>query len=295
MKNTFSNLARSVMLGGLDRQKQFFLDSRIAELVIEVFSVPEKPIDYSPEFIEPEQNVAVLVTGGLDSTVLYFRAVRQYGSRVKAFYVDFGQPYAEKEMRALRNLGISHASLEDDLPGVGSYWKHIIPARNFFLLSLIAEQITGGTILFGAVNGEMPEYGGDKSKEFLRKLNELFSQLPYPVKVETPLGDETKTDLIAWWRENLPIELLDETTTCFDSKAKHCGRCQACLRKYLAYLNNGLKLETETDVLVGCAEYIDKYRTLMTKKMLFGDTTIHYSERRCEQDLRALDILQGRI
>ena len=95
---------------------------------------------------------------------------------------------------------------------------------------------------------------------------------------------------MGWWKENLPVELLDLTVSCFSKTRGHCGKCQACLRKALAYTFNGLKLKTDIDVRIGCVKFIEKYQKLMTRAIEKQDFR-HYSQRRCEQDLAAIKSL----
>lgn len=293
--NTLSAIALRAMQQALSRQPIDTTDTLIQGIVREMLAVPEKPVGYAPTFTHRVLPVAVPVTGGLDSTVIY---LRQLEKGCATFYVDFGQPYSVVEELALHDLGIPYKLLDDGTAQNGQYWKHIIPGRNFYVLSRIVDELPhGGRILFGAVDGEIPLFGGDKSERFFELLNALYARLPVPVRVENPLCDETKTDLVRWWLEKpYPVEMLEKTHSCFSGSkhgtlgVHHCGACQACLRKWIAFSNNGLKLKTIGDVRVGCAEYITKYRTLMTAALEKSDYT-HYSQKRCIQDLEALKAL----
>jgi 7-cyano-7-deazaguanine synthase in queuosine biosynthesis len=153
---------------------------------------------------------------------------------------------------------------------------------------------SGGEIWFAATSGEIPRYDGDKSYRFLAQLNSMFAHyLPALVRVATPLAEETKADLVAWALKNGYKEELQHTTSCFAGlsfQGVHCGRCQACLRKWLAFAYNGLELETATPVKIGCREYIKKYRKVLPAALKSANFS-HYSKRRCEQDLKALDML----
>jgi len=289
--NTYSEIAKEIMIAGLNKSSLEVSKDFARFINQELFNVPEKPEEYKPTFEVLIPETAVLVSGGLDSSVLYFRAIQNY-QNVRAYYIDIGQPYKDKEMEALDRLGIDFDYINTGLSFNSKlYWKHIIPGRNFYFLALIAEQMRGGgRILFGVLNGEMPKSGGDKSKKFLVSVNKLFKRLPYQVVVETPLENETKTDLVRWWKNNLPLEKLDYTISCFEKKEGHCGECQSCLRKALAYISNGLILKTDVDVRIGCKEYIDKYLKVLGDALKKKDFS-HYSKRRCKQDLRAISLL----
>jgi len=289
--NLISEIAKEIMLKGYKRNADLNIPSYgwYCQIAHCVYDTPECPKDFRFLRLEPEKEIAIAVTGGLDSNVLYFRAKKKY-KNIRAFYIDIGQEYAQKEMNALKKLGIKYEYIKGvDLTKKlkGCRWKHIIPGRNFYFLSLIAEQIKGGTILFGCLEGEMPEQGGDKSKEFLELVNKTFHYFPYEVEVLTPLEKETKTDLVRWWLKNLPRRKLSYTTTCFSSEKGNCGRCQSCLRKAIAYVNNGLRLKTNTKIVEGCQEYINKYIVKMNQALKEKDFT-HYSKKRCLQDLAGI-------
>jgi len=282
------------MLDGLGQKKVIPYSRGTDERAIRnMLDVPEKPVSYKPKFQKPEKEIAVLVTGGLDSSALYYMAEKQH-ENVKAFYVDIGQPYRDKELDALRKMGIKFKLISSGLNiNPSKFWKHIIPGRNLYFLTLVAEQLEfGGEIWFGATDGEMPLLGGDKSVSFINYCDTLFARLPFKVALKVPLSEMTKTDIVAWFKENNLVDKLDLTISCFDEDGGHCGKCQACLRKALAYTANGLTLQTNTDVRVGCKEYLDKYLTLFPKALAKKDFS-HYSNRRMIQDLEAIKLLTG--
>lgn len=292
--NKLSDYAFAVMQAALLQEKLPGASLPLVSLVAEALAVPERPEAYAIQFLKTGMCVAIPVTGGLDSTVLYMR--NHSRKNLRAYYVQFGQSYAMKEKNALDYLDISYTCLRSDsaLP-LEKSWKHIIPARNFYILSLIAEQMWGGgDILFGVVDGERPERGGDKSVRFLGSLEAMLLRLTFPVYVAFPLASETKTDLVkSWLDEKWPLDMLAKTVSCFSEVSgdyTHCGACQACLRKYLAFISNGLELETEKDVRIDCKDYIEKYKRLMNKALQEEDFS-RYSKRRCEQDLAAITML----
>ncbi len=304
--NRYSAIAKQIMLAGLAKHT-CAVPLEMQMMAEDMFNVPECPMEDTKFKYHRGCTIAVPVTGGLDSTVLYLRATEEVYQRrfrdgsdvvdfwmVAPYYVYFGQPYAAKETIAIESFTmpgthilLGHGKIADET----KYWKHIIPGRNLYVLSLIAEHMQGGEIWFGAVDGEMPLTGGDKSRYFIGAVNRLFSKLPYPVTVETPLEKETKTDLVKWWLDNgYSKEMLDKTVSCFHPEEQHCGACQACLRKWIAYTNNGLTLETTVPVKKGCVEFITKYRNLMGTAVR-DRNFMHYSERRCIQTLAALEKL----
>lgn len=296
--NNLSSVSFGVMERALKRHALLDVPVSLQALVEECLQVPERPETYHVRFQEPEQVVvAIPVTGGLDSTVLYYRAnygLANHEAVPKAYYVDYGQPYAIKEQMALARLDVPYSLMQAEKP-LGRYWKHIIPARNLLIFSMIAEKLQGGgRILFAVTNGEMPERGGDKSVRFLNLLNTALQALPYPVTVETPLANETKPDLITWWKNaGLDLKLLQYTVSCFTGGVgvvSHCGECQACLRKYIAFYLNGMELATAQPIEIGCMQFIERYKRVMSEA-LETRNFLKYSERRCVQDLSVLNLL----
>jgi 7-cyano-7-deazaguanine synthase len=290
--NKLSLVAREIMFAGLEQRDVEIPKDEYFNLANEVYNVPEKPKGYHPKKKGLSKEVAVLVTGGLDSTALYYWALKKY-KKVRAFYIDIGSPYAKKEIEALHNLGMP-VSIRIDEGFIGyekEYWKHIIPARNLYFLSLVAEEMKGGTILFGATNGEMPIRGGDKSKRFIQLINKEFAKLPYPIKVEVPFADWTKGMIVAWMKKNKLIRQLGQTISCFSGEKGPCGACQSCLRKSMALITNGLYLKTNVDVRMGCKQYIKKYLKVLNEALQKKDFS-HYSRRRCTEDLESIKLIQ---
>ena len=81
-----------------------------------------------------------------------------------------------------------------------------------------------------------------------------------------------------------------KTITCFDGTTeKPCGKCQACLRKWISlrYCNIETDGFFEVDPYAAGVEYIQKYKENM---MLALETNKfdHYSKDRCEQDLKVI-------
>ena len=298
--NNLSSVATKIVEDGLFKVHRN-LPSRFTRLRDEMYSVPECPKDYpiaiEKDIVKKLGQIVVLVTGGLDSTVLYYQAIENFGaSNVKAYYVDFGQSYADKEIQALQQLKIPYELITHEVAGIrdtGLYWKHIIPGRNLMLLSLVAERMMhGGEIQFGVVEGE-GMVGGDKSLEFIKQVNTLFkTSLPYSVKVTCPLRDrlQTKADLVSGWLEkDNSIVYLTKTISCFSSDSGgSCWACQSCLRRWMAFRHSGAELMSSAVIKDKCSLYIEKYRTLMTQAIITGDFS-SYSERRCMQDLEVIN------
>lgn len=290
MANLLSDVAIEIMRAASTGET--LLSNTWKPLILEMFDVPERPKDFSVQMVQVSAlDIAIPVTGGLDSTVLWWRSRLQARHvAIKPYYVDFGQPYLSKEMKALWLMGVPVIRINTK-PISYMSWKHILPGRNFLIISLIAEQMNKqGVIWFGAVDGEMPYSGGDKSHLFLTMVNALLQKLPFPVLVTTPLQTETKVDIVKWAVDNGYSDDLTYTVSCFSPANGHCGQCQACLRKAMAFACNDLELATVVPVKQGCVEFIEKYKIVLNRALETNDFS-KYSERRCKQDLKALELL----
>ena len=85
--NKLSDIAKEITLAGLDKRDIKLPKEQFFELAKEIYNVPEKPEIFIPRRDNViNKEVAVLVTGGLDSTALYFWAKEKYG-KVRAFYI----------------------------------------------------------------------------------------------------------------------------------------------------------------------------------------------------------------
>src|ERR1035441_8220811 len=139
--NTFSGIAKKIVLEGLGKKDLLKLPGSFYTIAKEVFDEPEKPIGYDPKNTRSKPERVILVTGGLDSTTLYFKLIKRYPG-LKAYYINIGQSYAQKELEALYKLNIDVEIITDKdfTPLENTGWKHIIPGRNFYFLCLVAER-----------------------------------------------------------------------------------------------------------------------------------------------------------
>jgi 7-cyano-7-deazaguanine synthase in queuosine biosynthesis len=239
----------------------------------------------------------VLVSGGMDSTIAYRRATQMH-NQVRGLYVDFGMENNLGEMQALDNLGTNYAVVQLDLGYAGRSieWRHILPARNLVMLEQAA--ILGGqdtTIWLGAVAGEIPDTGGDKSVKFLQlAFDSLIAH--YRIRGIQTLSEMYKANWAKWWFDTQSDpETLLETVGCYEvPDGIHCGTCQACLRRFIALSLAGYN---RIDILdnyrvdplggFGAREAIAKYTTIMPRE-LDGIEDYGYRMTRIRQTLTVL-------
>lgn len=259
-----------------------------ALLVKTMLDCPEKPETVNVSLVYPAlyQDV-ILCSGGMDSVIMLERT--KLSTSRKVLYIDYGQPYAQKEIEALKQFCddfevIAHVI---DVP----YWKHICPTRNLQLIAIAEKFVAdGGNIWLGVVSGESSKSSGDKSPSFQRQVLRLIYQATgKAVRIKT-LEDHTKNDWLKWYISSTGSRDILNSVTCFDGTAGHCGRCQACVRKWIAMRYCDIAdAETffETHPYFAGAEFIEKYKTAMTTALETKNFD-HYSQARCEQDLRVI-------
>jgi 7-cyano-7-deazaguanine synthase in queuosine biosynthesis len=248
-------------------------DPLLRKIIGESLKAKENPTVI--KFVKPSNSWAIPVSGGLDSTLAYFLANKP---GLIPIYVNHGQPYAERELKVLRNLSIKHVWEKIKLPEVEGDWKHIFPLRNFYIFKVAAAYTNTG-IIFAALDGEIPRKGGDKSQRFLSLCRQYFN-----LKIETPFAKCGKSDIIKLLKKDTRYkdryrEIVSQTYSCFKGEEIHCGECRACLRKFIACKQNDIDLEFQKNPLDN-KEMIERYKEVMLKALQEKDYSL-YSKRRC--------------
>jgi len=259
------------------------------ELVDVMLDFPEKPEGFDVNVVTPKQyKKVILVSGGADSTVMW-ELNKDEESKI-GIYTDLGHSYVDKEINAIEMMGIDYIRVNYPM-NFDSFWEHIIPTRNFQLIA-IAEQYVQheGEIWIGAVQGESAPDKGDKSELFFRMVESYIWRTQRKKVFIKTLKEKTKNDWLNWYIERTDDTRIIKTITCFDgSTEKPCGKCQACLRKWISlkYCNIPTDDFFEIDAYEGGAQFIEKYKTNM-KEALDNNDFYHYSEDRCKQDLQVI-------
>lgn len=208
-----------------------------------------------------DQNVLVVLSGGMDSSILTMILVQKYGKeRVKALSYDYGQKQKIELTKAAKIcsiLGVDHKIL--DLGILGEIAKPIsanisgtdvkmptikdvlgdpqpktyVPFRNLILLSLTlaqAEASKASHVFTGLQVHD--EYGyWDTTQKFVDSINAVAAQnRTHKVEVAAPFSHLSKYDEIVICKQLNKIELLEHTLTCYNpnEKGESCGRCPSC-------------------------------------------------------------------
>ena len=217
---------------------------------------------------QPQKRAVVLLSGGLDSaTALAIAKSQGYSCHVLSF--DYGQR-SLTELNAAREIAASVGVAEhrvlrlnlEDFGGSALTDKSIdvpdgetdgipvtyVPARNTVFLSLAlgwAEVLDADAIFIG-VNAV--DYSGypDCRPEFIDAFETMANLATRrgvngePIKIETPLIDLTKAQIIQKGIE-LGID-YSKTLSCYqaDDMGRACGHCDSCRLRALGFADAGV-------------------------------------------------------
>lgn len=216
----------------------------------------------------------VVLSGGLDSTILTHYAVHQYGMKnVEAITFNYGQKQykeIEKAIQTCSILTIPHkivdmlfmremlkdvsANIQGSSIAVPKIKEVLgdpqpvtyVPYRNMIMSSIAfsyAEAIGADTILSGLQIHD--EYGyWDTTEAFVEKLNDISSlNRKHQIRLECPFVSMTKRDELILASNLGILKDLKYTLTCYnpDEKGVSCGQCPSCSERIHAFLSLGLK------------------------------------------------------
>jgi len=225
--------------------------------------------------------IVVILSGGLDSTVLLAKEVAERGAeKVKALSFNYGQRHSLELVHAkaivswynvlhrVANItpfdlfqGSSQTSTNVDVPE-GHYEEPsmkltVVPNRNMVMLSIAAAYaISRGLheIAYAAHAGDHAVYP-DCRPQFVDWLNGTLEHALYKeqrVRIIAPFiqpsfqggyGSFTKTDIVKLGAKlGVPFDL---TYSCYNGREKHCGKCGTCNERREAFTLAGVEDPTE--------------------------------------------------
>jgi 7-cyano-7-deazaguanine synthase len=210
--------------------------------------------------------VAVLASGGLDSAILVAQFVSE-GRAVTPIYVRFGLAWEDVECRHLRrflaSLPVPGANplIVLDLPVAdvyGGHWSvtgHEVPAsdspdeavylpgRNLLLLAKSSVWCALNGIRTIALGTLAANPFPDADREFFEGFSSLAARaLGCPIEVVTPFSAQAKHQVLDSGRQ---FE-LGLTFSCISpQRDRHCGRCNKCAERRLAFTHLGIPDTTE--------------------------------------------------
>ena len=210
--------------------------------------------------------VALLVSGGMDSCVLLSTFLKQ-GFQVFPVYIKHGllwesvelvylgkylEAVQQESLTPLQILDLTVKDLYDahwSLSGVNVPDEFsddeavYMPGRNLLLLAKLSVWCAQKGIHKIALAPLKGNPFTDNSEEFYKSMSESIEiALGWPVEILRPFSNMTKADVISS-AEGLPLAL---TFSCIKPVNKqHCGHCNKCAERKLAYQQ--LSLVDDTD------------------------------------------------
>jgi len=225
--------------------------------------------------------VVSILSGGLDSTVLTYKLVDEYGSdNVSALTFNYGQRHnieIENAIKTCEKLGIAHkiidisflgeiiapvsalsSTTEVEMPTIEDVLGDpqpptYVPYRNMILNAIgfsFAESVGAEKIFSGLQVHDEYSYW-DTTWDFINNMNSV-SQLNrfHKITLEAPFADMSKKEEIDIGKDlNVPFE---DTWTCYRGEVGNgaCGTCPSCSERIMNFAKAGLKdpIKYETDI-----------------------------------------------
>lgn len=223
----------------------------------------------------PKSNkAAIILSGGLDSTIAMRLLVEKYGSEnVHAISFDYGQRQRVELDRAAAStklLGVTHQILKLDALNVIAQGHSAnvdtniamptiedvlgdpsppteVPNRNMIMLSLAAAYCQTRrieTLVCGIQVHDEYNYW-DCTQPFIDAMNSVLEQNRMcKVKIIAPFAHLSKTDELNILRDlDGNLDLLTHTITCYNPNehGHSCGTCPSCSERLKAFKNMGIE------------------------------------------------------
>ncbi len=210
--------------------------------------------------------VAVLASGGLDSAILVAHLASE-GSEVTPIYVRFGLAWEDVETGYLKRFlaSLPNSNVKPlivlDLPIADVYGQHwgmtgqgvpddgspdeavYLPGRNLLLLAKSSVWCALNGIPTIALGTLAANPFPDADREFFTSFSALAGRaLGCPLAVVTPFAGHAKQEVLEVGRQLA----LDLTFSCIAPRSElHCGRCNKCAERQLAFSELGIADITE--------------------------------------------------
>lgn len=203
----------------------------------------------------PDEDSAVLFSGGLDSTVL-LHLVKQHvkNSRVAAFFQDFGQESAHRQcayvQETCNKLGVplhvlDAPKLVNTVLGIQGP-PHIMQTEyaadgvhimgsvgGKFFVVIIALRLGFKRIYHGLTASDAARWPNVDQVARLKAENDHMNaacERPFAISSEPFLENDVTDDEVIHIGMSLGIE-LSETWSCLWGNRFHCGQCSSCLKR----------------------------------------------------------------
>lgn len=182
-------------------------------------------------------NHVVLLSGGIDSTVVLAMLVKEYGKKEVYFLRgDFFCKQSYREGTAVSKIAVQrYGVLGQKMPmgWVPEKQGNVVPGRNIIMIGTAAAVAMreGAKNIYIGCNADDVANFPDCSHEFLQAAKSAV-KLGYGIDLHFPLARLTKRQIVT-----RAVELgvnLDETYSCYTGNDQHCGECLACKMRIAA-------------------------------------------------------------
>jgi 7-cyano-7-deazaguanine synthase len=218
-----------------------------------------------------ERRVVVLMSGGLDSSVLA-SVLEASGYEVNGLSIDYGQrhrrelecavaycragaiPHKVVTLEGFASLIPTSSQTNREVAVPHGHYAHdsmkstVVPNRNMVMLSIAAAHaiaIKADAIAIAAHAGDHTIYP-DCRREFLNAFVDAVREGNWDAEefsLFAPFVDVDKAGIVTMGQEvNAPMHL---TYSCYEGRARHCGRCGTCVERREAFQQAGITDPTE--------------------------------------------------
>lgn len=237
------------------------------------------------------KKLVVVLSGGMDSTVLLYQVVDNFGKEnVQTISFNYNSKHNDQEyLRAVTsckrlevkttrvNLPFVNELFKSDLLKSGgeipeghyeqlNMKRTVVPFRNGIMLSIaagFAESVEATELYIGNHFGDHAVYP-DCRESFINPMAKAIYQGTYAkIQLISPFCKKTKTD-IAVIGNNLGV-YWEETYSCYKGMAEHCGRCSTCYERREAFVDAGLDDPTVYLDKTPFEELRKEYLTILNK------------------------------
>lgn len=208
----------------------------------------------------------VILSGGLDSTVLLHYLVKEIGdpSKLRAISFNYGQRHSQElnyasiqastanvahriiDLQSIRPLLGGSSQTDNSVPVPQGHYedesmkKTVVPNRNMIMLALASAWAISRklpAVYYGAHTGDHAIYP-DCRQEFVEALGVAIKLADWhQVELEAPFKGMTKADIVhVGHNYNVPMHL---TYSCYEGRLRHCGKCGTCVERKEAFTKSG--------------------------------------------------------
>lgn len=193
--------------------------------------------------------LVVLISGGLDSYIAYRYGKTLYDNVVPMF-INYNQPYLEKEKKSISNLSINPINItcdlcSEELENIPTIKNQEIYGRN--LLLCFYGSTIGDIVWLSSLQTEMNLTSvRDKHPEFFLMTSALLTYIMKSKRnetiIESPFKNMTKSEVIALGLNiGITKEELKNTSSCYHEKFHNCGLCSTCFKRWISMINNNIE------------------------------------------------------